>query len=314
MTEISTIILLNIFKTVCAISMLGNIFALIVFSRKSFQNTIFSTYFRLLTLFDILTILNGIDDLIILSGSDTYWTKSILICKFAYWINYLMPSISSWILSLISIDRCISIARPQKYLFRKKIKFQLIGCLIVILFNCLCFLPIAIDASIYSSNKIINETIVCENHNEASELINSIIGVLIPFLIMFISNIIIIKTIFKSRKNSISSTTPFNNSNNNNNNVLLKDIKFSITSICFNISFFVLNIPLSIYLAFQLVVDLDEDEKKNITISLSIIYYSHYGTLFYVSYLINSLFRNECLNLFQQIKSIFKISINKLIN
>lgn len=141
---------------------------------------------------------------------------------------------------------------------------------------------------------------VCANHNETIELINSIIGVVIPFILMFIANVIIIKTIFKSRKNTISTL--------NNNNVLLRDIKFSITSISLNVSFFILNMPLSIYLVLKILIEVEEITDLNITISLSIIYYTHYGTLFYVSYLINSAFRNEFHNLIRDIrlKFVFK--------
>jgi hypothetical protein len=302
--ENTTAILLDLYITVCAISIVGNILALIIFSRKTFQNTIFSTYFRFLTIFDILTILNGIDDLITLSGVGTYWTTSILTCKMAYLINYSMPSISSWILSLISIDRFLSIVKPVKYSFRKTVKFQLTACLIAVFFNFLFCIPITIFANINYQHT--NETnIKCANHNEGIELINVIIGVVIPFSLMLISNIMIIKTIFKSRKNSISTTNALTN------NLLLKDIKFSITSICLNVSFFLLNFPLSIYLVLKLVIEIEINADKNITITLSIFYYLHYGSLFYVSILINSTFRNEFFNLIREIKSKF-IIIHKI--
>ena len=293
MIENPTSILLNIYKVVCCLSIIGNILAFIVYSRKTFQNTIFSTYFRILTIFDTLTILNGIDDLIRLSGIDTYWTISKLTCRVAYLITYSIPSISSWILSIISIDRCLSIIKPAKYLFRKTIKFQLIVCLFIVLLNFAFHLPTMINANIYQKNESISQLKVCENRNEMIELMDILVGVLIPFIIMFISNIIIINAIFKSRKN-----TKLNNNNHNS----FRDIRYSITSISLNVSYFLLNMPLSIYLALKILIDVDEITDLNITISLSIIYYTHFGTLFYVSFLINTLFRNEFLNLIKDIR------------
>ena len=54
-------ILNHIYACICSIGFFANFLALFVFSRKKFQTTIFTTYFRILCLFDILTLLARID-------------------------------------------------------------------------------------------------------------------------------------------------------------------------------------------------------------------------------------------------------------
>ena len=92
-------ILTHIYAIVCSIGLCGNILSLIVYSRKKFQNTIFSTYFRLLSLFDFLTLLIRFDYILNEYDCINIRAFSIFICKLIYYFVYIQPSISSWILS-----------------------------------------------------------------------------------------------------------------------------------------------------------------------------------------------------------------------
>ena len=54
---------------------------------------------------------------------------------FQRFIDYLFPSISSWFLVAISIDRFLSICKSTKFLFRKKIMCQIIVSSFIIVFS-----------------------------------------------------------------------------------------------------------------------------------------------------------------------------------
>jgi hypothetical protein len=281
-------ILLQIYTAFCLIGFIGNLLALIVFSRKKFQNTIFSTYFRILCSIDCLVLLNRIDYILWKNEINTFRFFSVVTCKLEIYISYLLPASSTWILLLISLDRLISIVKPSKFLFRKKIKYQLLACLALFAYNLLFFIPVFIFVEYKTSN---NETKpICINKYPIINALDIFSSILIPFISMLLCSIFTVVTIFKSRK-SLSTS---------NNIQKMKDIRFSITTIGLNLSFFILTIPLDVFIILKLLINFDSN--FDFVVIFSFLFYSNYGLIFYVTILININFRNEFLNLCSEIK------------
>ena len=284
-------ILYYVYAVVCLIGLIGNMLALIVFSRKKFQNSIFSTYFRILTIFDLLTLLIRVDYFFgkffnISLRNFTDWS-----CKLMYFLIYCIPAISSWMLCLISLDRYISIVKHNKFLFRKKTRNQLLACLIIIIYNVCLFLIPQSSVHMKNINEEMNQTSYkCNNDSFTIYLFDLISSIIIPFTIMLIFTLLTINGIFKSRKNI------------NNNSVKVKDIKFAITTIALNLSFFILKFPQSFYIIFTFFIRLNETVDNLIFIPLSILVYGHYGTLFYLTFITNSSFRIEFIDIINKIK------------
>jgi hypothetical protein len=281
-------IIIYIFIFVCLIGIIGNILSFIVFSRKKFQNTIFSTYFRILAICDLLTLLFRTEFFLSQFQLTTLISFTEFLCKIHNFLIYLIPCLSIWILLLISLDRSLSILTPAKFLFRKKQMFQLLACLIISVYNILLCFPLFFTSTIEQTPKNSTSPLECNNQSVLIDLLQLASSAIIPFILMLISSILIIKTLFNSRKNS-----------NNSNRIKKKDIKFAFTSIGLNISFFILNFPLSLYLIISYFVE------DNFTIHafLSMLLYSHYCTLFFVSYFLNSTFKKEFLILLFEIKN-----------
>ena len=279
----------------------GNILALIIFSRKKFHNTIFSIYFRFLCLFDTFAILFAIDDFI--SYHFNIYLKGIssFSCKFLMYLSYITPSVSTWMLVIISIDRVISIVKPSRLLIRKRVEFQIIICICVLLFNLIYYIQLLfsnISSEIIEDNS--NQTeiwcfVITEHYNMIFDWIDLFYSTVIPFIFMLISTIITLTFIFKSRKKVTISKN------------LIKDIKFAITSIFLNLLFLILNFPLQFYYILGDFSPIDDRDIDQLVDSLlSQLFFLNYGVIFYISILTNSLFRAEFMIIIKNLKNILR--------
>ena len=284
-----------LYLTVCIIGFTANKLTWFVFSRKKFQNTIFSTYFRALCLFNSLTILFRIDTFLDAFDLKNIKSYSSFSCHSYYYFIYVIPDLSNWTAVVISIDRMISILSPNQYSFRKKKKFQLFIILILILINLVLNTSTIFLIDFINTNSS-NQTndYICNNEGVTLDLIDIIYSVLIPFTLMIMFNTIIIKKIHDSRTKS----------HNSSSSIKKKDIKFAITSITLNILFFVLLFPFTFFFIIVSIIQMSEDETYNILYNiLSLIFYSYYGSVFFSTYASNSLFRKEFHDLIKEIKA-----------
>jgi hypothetical protein len=119
------------------------------------------------------------------------------------------------------------------------------------------------------------------------DLINSTI---IPFVVMIIFTSLTIKSVFDSRKKISEST--ISNQMNLNNPGRKRDIKFSITSITFNIIFLILNFP---FVLSSLIPNTKMTEKQSDTLLafFLLLTYVNHGTVFFINYSTNSMFIEE---------------------
>ena len=107
---------------------------------------------------------------------------------------------------------------------------------------------------------------------------------------MLITTLFTLKTIYESRKKL----------NNTSSSTNIKDIKFAINSLSLNVSFFLFNIPKSVYLILDFFIQFSQFDLYYLP--LSMMAYSHFGTLFFITLIVNSTFRNEYFNLISDIK------------
>ena len=267
------VILDHIFAVICLLGLIQNILLFLVLSRRKFQTTIFSTYFRYLCLIDSLTLIGRIDYFLLTNGLDNFRYISSITCKIAFFVIYLLPSSHGWIIFYIAFDRFLSISMPNRFLFRKKSKFQYTLCMITLFYNMVFYIPLLFTTESKlnqtNTNRIVYD---CRNQSQLVNSIDIINATVLPFILMLISNILSVRTIFKSRQKGNYSTK-----------IKKKDTRFAITSISLNISFLFLNIPLSIYLTLENVFNL---QYYSLTfIILTFLFYSNYGSLFHVLFM-----------------------------
>jgi hypothetical protein len=301
----------NFYLVIFSLGTLGNLISIIIFSRKKFKNTIFSTYYRLITIYDILTLLSIIIDIYPDFKFNTNLQRvSDFFCRFTDHYNYSMPTISVWTLSVISVDRFFSIFLPFKLKLRKTKSFQLTVCILIVIYNLIFYFPL-----FYSNLEMVNSNNESNSSSNQFECIifnpNGLIdwmdffnASLIPFVVMTISNGFILMKIFhRSRKRSkmIGSDSKTNT----------RDIKYALTSIAMNVLFFIFNFPITLFFLVKNYINFDSDYEQIgdlINLVVSLLFYSNFALLFLTSVLSNSLFREE----FIKIVNIIKHEINVL--
>jgi hypothetical protein len=116
---------------------------------------------------------------------------SYVLCKFLKYIDYIIPSVSGWLMVSISIDRFISI-QFSKFYITKKYWLQKLIILGAFVCNLIAFTPVLIFAELranYSNNISLSDYGFSEcNFFEKDNLINNldlINSTLFPFLLMF---------------------------------------------------------------------------------------------------------------------------------
>ena len=266
-----------------------------MFSKKKYQNTLFSTYFRVLIIIEILILLLRIDFFIKEEDLTSLRLISEFFCKFTMYSIYSTQSMSSWITVLISLDRFVSIVKPTRFLFRKKLLFQLAACSLAIIYNLIFSIHILISYKFEYVNKTNKKYIVpkCRDKNMATDYIETINSSLIPFILMMILTLLTLNIVIKSRKMV----------QNNQQSLSKKDIRFAITSIGLNVSFFILKFPQGFYLILKYYIYINDDINSLIYKFLSILMYAQNGSVFYLTFLTNRSFKKEFFKSFRTRRS-----------
>lgn len=292
-----TSILTYFYLVIIAFGIIGNILSFVIFSRKKFQHTIFSTYFRFLSIFDTLAVLFGLVDYVSFHSEISVKEMSLFNCKIIEYFSYITPSVSAWILVVISMDRLISIVRPSLFQIRKKNSFQISVCIFLLFFNLIYYIQLLFSIIIpYEINEATNETrlwcsVISNEYGPIFDWLDLFYSTIFPFILMFISTVFSLIFIYISRKNT------------NHLNNLSKDIKFGITSFCLNFLFLLLNFPLQcFYILWNSIKDNVGYYDEIIDWAFSLLFYSNYGILFYISIITNSLFRKELKMIFIKFK------------
>jgi hypothetical protein len=136
----STLILLRIvivytFPVISFIGFITNIISFVIFSRKRFENTIFSTYFRFYLVFEIINPIFPINKMFELNFEIYFGLISDFCCKLRRFFSNYNTSNTPWFLVIISLDRFLSIAYPTRFLLRKKPIFQILISFFIIGIN-----------------------------------------------------------------------------------------------------------------------------------------------------------------------------------
>jgi hypothetical protein len=202
-------------------------------------------------------------------------------------------AITAWFFVIISLDRYISIAYPRRFLFKKKLSFQIITCCFIIGFNYCLFIPFWLFYLTENRSNKTNETLVVRKCNKPGmwiEYINIFQQFSIPFCLMLLFTSLTIRTVFNSRKSST----------NNSNGIKSKDMRFAVLAIIFNIIFLMLNLPYYLLFLFNDFLNLFHNLTNLFEIFNAFSYFFYYSNsilTFFINYSLNSMFKKE----FQQV-------------
>ena len=219
-----------------------------------------------------------------------FMNYSNVTCKLISFLYYTLPSISSWSLGFISIEKLLSIKKPfYKIMFDKKM-YQL-G-----IFSGIFALNVLFNSHIFSLNDIykdLNATNIKNIYSDKCDIAFSaqyaiygnlyfITASILPFAFMFACSIYLVVFIFKSRRRA------FNSCAIKNKRILKKDIQFGLQTLFLDILFLILNTPLFVSRLFKLY-----NSEYSLVYYSRIFYFIRFFMNFFIYLIFNSLFRNE---------------------
>ena len=130
-TDILHFLLIN----VIIYGLIGNFLCYKVFSTPKLKKYPITVYFRSISVFDSIMMLNA---LIYFLNQKYSWDLSLLndfFCKMRNYFLYSTGSISSWIIVFVSFDRFLFIAFPKKFQLIRKFIFQISVVAIIASYN-----------------------------------------------------------------------------------------------------------------------------------------------------------------------------------
>lgn len=282
-----------IFPPVIMISgFLGNILLFLVLTRKKFENFPIRTMFRIQAVADSVYLLQFIEDYLAHLYRIDIRNFSSFSCKLFRYLNYSFCPISGWLLVYISLERLVSIRHPFKNSNLRKSKFQILASIFIVIWNLMYYIPVFI----YHDKIQFTCDFIDPIARDLIGLLDLVNSTLLPFFFMFICSILLIYSILKSRLKVHNKGFKYDK--------IKRDVRFSINTVALNLIFILFNLPVCVIYVFS--------GYNTDLIALSALYmlYTNFAINFYVFFIVNSFFRNECLIMFKLRK---KPSSNNLI-
>ena len=277
---------------IVGIGLIGNILSIIIFSRKTFRSNSISTYCIALAICELWNLTEFITVVYTLAQNKFLYDQSDSFCKFYYSTNTWLASIHPWIMVAFSLDKLFSM-RVNSLAILKKKWFQWSIVVGIVLFSLVLYIYVAIFIRV---REIFPGFSMCDVTTIGFFNVHIIVFIfetsLIPFLVMFITSILTILLLIKSR-NSVSKNGQVSRDRKS------RDRKYAITSIVFNVSFITLKLPLAIFYLMLAYYSLYDPYFFKIVFLL---YFLNMSMSFFIHLVTNSIFRRELLVLFRMTK------------
>ena len=254
--------------TVSAVALIGNSIVFYILTKKEFlKESVFRCLF-------IGTIFNTINALHIWPSNypDFFLkNKSLFSCILINYVSAVFDTFSAWMIVLTSTDIYLTVKYPTKFLFRKKINYQMIIISILFILFCSLYSPYFIYTTIDPNYGCIAVSF------EIAFYINLyflILFTVLPFIIMAITNSL---TYLHLQKRQI---------NQNNSKKAKRLFK---TSLGLNLFFLISNIPVSTVF---IIGNISNINFSNVIYNIfKLITYAYFSLDFFIYYIANRLFR-----------------------
>ena len=233
------------------LSLVGTILGIIIFSRKTLNKFPMRHVYQSLLATDAIYVIKiTIQNTILYTSIGPVKLLSTFACKLYMYTNFLICPISSWLLVLISVERCLTIVFVNRMKILGNRKFELFLIAFVIICNFLLYTPFLLYQELQqtiTNNTDTNETQIesdCDfsdiTYSNTYYLMDLIHSTLIPYAIMLVSSIILIVFVIKSRMRIQRLT------NSRERKSLIKEIRFGMTILLLNFFFVILNLPICV--------------------------------------------------------------------
>ena len=273
------------FAIICLfIGSIGNSLSFIVFSQKQLRTHSTFRYLAYLSIVDLIVLYLGLVYLILRDFFQIdIRTQSLFLCKFHTFLTYVTTHLSSWILTIVSIDRAVActVVQLNKRFCRPKSadRIFLFMCLTVSLINIHILLFMGSERSenvplIHNINISTTRNVITCSHNTSDlyfqffekpyNTIDLLSYVLIPFLIMTICACIIAYRLFFS----LSKTTMNKATKGHTRKGTQRAKQISYMLLVLNLVFVLLLSPIVIG---QVVQDFDQEHHHRLYNSITLV-------------------------------------------
>jgi hypothetical protein len=183
------------------ISIIGNPLAASIYLSKTFKEQSVRVYYPAVLIADIIPLI---------IGSSFYWAHYLFMptnfyCKILIYLSNVSPVFSSWVMTILAIDRVIYIFYPNQLLILKKFKFQLACLLIAYILPSILILQLVVllIPSPYENPSVNCVYLTPPGYDSRIYfMIYFIFYALLPFLIMITSSFLMIMKIRKKKQNA----------------------------------------------------------------------------------------------------------------
>lgn len=296
----------------------GNILMFIVFSSKNLRKLSVSTYYRAMSIFSLYMTINWIRQFLTWEFNFYLWNVSHIMCKFGMFSIYTTRGILSWYLVVIGIDRFIAIAYPIRFKFIITYPFPILAVVILALYNSGIYFYTFFDFKLVDIDDDTNSTYFnCDLSSDymtfATNIIDLVNTVLMPFFIMLALSIATIVTIVKSRaRMGVFEKKGGVGGNGQANRCRHRDARFARTTLVFNMTFFICTspIPIAHFLNDSYPIFFSSGLGNFISFISIFLYYLFFSVAFYIQLVANSLVRASFIRIINSM-SIKTIRTNK---
>ena len=226
------------------IGFIGNVLSIIIFSRRLLSKYSYSFYSRAMAISDVFLAFCSLIDWIGYNFGAHLEALGPFFCKIYEFMSFYFAGFSIHMLTIISIDRMLTIVYHRRFLFTKKLWFQFLMIAIVacsMVLTCI-LVPLSFNLVEVNQTNLSQPIRICLI---ASDILNIEMWIItINFIIVniIINNLLSFKTIrfiMESRKRVM------NRSENRKSIISLstRDRKFAFCSVCLNIASMTLKLP-----------------------------------------------------------------------
>lgn len=297
----------------------GNLLSLAVLSRRRMCNTTTSVYLRFLAIVDTLVLLIGnLRELIYYLTNIDIRELNDASCRIHYWLSFNVTALSGWLLSILTIDRLISVKLPlwaRSTCSRKSalvISVVTLGCMFLINSHILAYLkrteirvpsPASNTTIVLDIGCLPGEPIYMMFWTKAWPDIVFVLYSILPILCLIVCNILLIKELTK-RNNPLRLQDGLTLSSSQR-----KDFR-SLTRMLISVSIFfaIISLPATVFMILETYLfngtsARDISKRRLFWSIVSILMYSNNAVNFFLYCLSGSLFRAELKQMILKIKS-----------
>lgn len=242
---------------VATIGIFGNVLTFLVYLRKRLRVYSFSLYIKTMTVTDTIILLHSFRHWSAFIGQANLDLVAPFFCSFDEYQSYSATMISLSLLTLISLDRLITVAFPNRFKILKNLYFKIAMILSAVIYSLLLLIDMPLNYTVRDIGPK-NSTV-------------------------YVLNVFMVLALFKSRKRLTRA----------NDHTYKRDRRFAINSIGLNMVSTFCKLPFSVFLLVDILIELDIIQIQllfNVTLFFINVDSS---ASFFINMIVNSVFYEE---------------------